>query len=88
MVVFTDKKDMIEFVNEKRKVKTNQVYQHFKGGLYIIENVARHSETNEEIVVYRSLKTGDLWARPKSMFMDIKQTEEGYTYRFSQYHFD
>ena len=44
------------------------VYRHFKGGIYEAIGVARHSETEEELVVYRS-PAGDLWVRPKDMFL-------------------
>ena len=43
-------------------------YRHFKGGEYELIAVARHSENNEELVIYRSLKDGQVWARPKTMF--------------------
>lgn len=43
-------------------------YRHFKGKEYEVLGVARHSETEEELVVYRALY-GDfgLWVRPVSM---------------------
>jgi hypothetical protein len=54
-------------------------YQHYKGGFYEVLGVARHSETDEELVVYRPLH-GDrgLWVRPKAMFCD-SVTVEGHT---------
>ncbi len=42
-------------------------YRHFKGGMYEVIGVARHSETEEELVVYRNA-AGDLWVRPLAMF--------------------
>ncbi len=45
-------------------------YRHFKGGEYELMAVARHSENNEELVIYKSLKDGQVWARPKTMFID------------------
>ena len=51
-------------------------YQHYKGKTYDIIGVARHSETLEELVVYRALynieEYGDnsLWVRPKTMFQE------------------
>ena len=44
-------------------------YRHFKGKEYEVLGVARHSETEEELVVYRALY-GDfgLWVRPVSMW--------------------
>ena len=38
-----------------REVKINGVYRHFKGRCYLVVDVARHSETLEEYVVYRQL---------------------------------
>jgi hypothetical protein len=47
------------------------VYQHFKGNLYQVVGEAKHSETGEELVVYRPMY-GDqaLWVRPKAMFIE------------------
>ncbi len=44
-------------------------YQHYKGPYYEVLDIARHSETEEEMVVYRTLY-GDfsLWVRPLDMF--------------------
>jgi hypothetical protein len=44
-------------------------YQHYKGRFYTVIGVARHSETDEELVVYRP-EYGErgLWVRPKAMF--------------------
>ena len=53
------------------------LYRHFKGGLYRVEGVARHSETLEEMVVYRALYgEGGLWVRPASMWNETA-THEG-----------
>ena len=46
-------------------------YRHYKGGRYEVIGVARHSETEEEYVVYRALSaSGGLWIRPKTMFLE------------------
>lgn len=53
------------------------LYRHFKGGLYRVEGVARHSETLEEMVVYRALYgEGGLWVRPAAMWNETV-THEG-----------
>ena len=50
---------------------TPGVYHHYKGGLYEVIGVARHSETEEELVVYRPLYgERGLWVRPKAMFVE------------------
>ena len=47
------------------------IYRHYKGQLYEVIGSARHSETEEPLVIYRALY-GDygLWARPQSLFME------------------
>ena len=45
-------------------------YRHFKGNEYQVLGVARHSETEEEMVVYRALYgEGGLWVRPAAMWL-------------------
>ena len=46
-------------------------YRHYKGGNYQVMGTARHSETDEQLVVYRCLYDNDsLWVRPLAMFME------------------
>ena len=56
-------------------------YRHFKGKEYEDLGVARHSETEEELVVYRALY-GDfsLWVRPVSMWNETVE-RDGKTFR-------
>jgi hypothetical protein len=50
-------------------------YRHYKGGEYEVLGVAKHSETEEDFVVYRQLYgTGGLWIRPKAMFAGMVVT--------------
>ena len=46
-------------------------YRHYKGGEYTVLGTARHSETEEELVLYRA-EYGDrgLWVRPRDMFFE------------------
>ena len=47
-------------------------YRHFKGNEYEVIGTARHSETLEELVVYRALyDNGGLWVRPAAMWSEI-----------------
>ena len=44
-------------------------YQHFKGNYYQVLHLARHSETEETLVVYHPFDNkGDIWVRPLTMF--------------------
>ena len=46
-------------------------YRHYKGNFYEVLAVARHSETEEELVVYRKLYDDhSLWVRPLGMFLE------------------
>lgn len=46
-------------------------YEHYKGNKYKVLNVARHSETLEELVVYQALYgEKGIWVRPLGMFME------------------
>lgn len=46
-------------------------YRHYKGNYYEVIGIARHSETLEELVVYRALYgDGGLWIRPAKMFTE------------------
>ena len=63
-------------------------YRHFKGAIVEVLEIAKDSETLEEMVVYKHEETGEIWVRPLSMFLskvdkdkypDVKQE-----YRFEK----
>jgi hypothetical protein len=51
-------------------------YRHYKGQFYEVIDIARHSETEEPFVIYRTLY-GDfsLWIRPLAMFTETVQID-------------
>lgn len=59
-------------------------YRHFKGNEYQVLCVARHSETQEEMVVYRALY-GDrgVWVRPASMWNETVERDGNSYQRFT-----
>ncbi|MBY0385461.1 DUF1653 domain-containing protein [bacterium] len=53
-------------------------YQHYKGALYKVHGVVRHSETLEELVMYEALyknDLGQLWVRPLKMFFESVEVD-------------
>lgn len=55
------------------------IYRHYKGNLYEVMGLVQHSETQEELVLYKPLYGKDtLWVRPKVMFCEniIKEGKE------------
>ena len=52
-----------------RRLEPGTRYRHYKGCLYEVLGEARHSETEQELVLYRAVYgEGRLWVRPKAMF--------------------
>ena len=59
-------------------------YRHFKGREYEVLGIAKHSETLEEMVVYRALYgEGGLWVRPASMWNESVEREGKTFLRFT-----
>ncbi|MBO7699129.1 DUF1653 domain-containing protein [Candidatus Saccharibacteria bacterium] len=55
----------------ENRLKIHGIYKHFKGNLYLLEDIIYHSETDEKMVAYRALY-GDckLYCRPFKMFFE------------------
>lgn len=49
-------------------IEIGKTYKHYKGNIYKIIALAKHSETGEDMVVYQSAANGDIWVRPKCMW--------------------
>ena len=56
------------------RIIDNNVYKHYKGGLYRMLFVARDSETTEAVVVYMALKDGTVWVRKHSEWGEMVVT--------------
>lgn len=70
-----------------RKVEVKQIYRHFKGDYYLVEDIGYDCETAKECVIYRALYgDGKLWIRPLEDFLKEidyeKYPEAKETYRF------
>ncbi|MBR5198403.1 MAG: DUF1653 domain-containing protein [Bacteroidales bacterium] len=61
-----------------------EYYRHFKGNIYRILHIAKHSETLEDIVVYQAMYgERGVWVRPKAMFDEVIEREGKSIRRFS-----
>ena len=59
-------------------IQPGEKYKHFKGNEYEIIGLAKHSETLEEMIVYKALYgENQIWVRPAHMFSDMKTLEDG-----------
>ncbi len=60
-----------------QKLVIGGIYNHYKNKRYKVIGVVRHSETQEEMVLYETLyenPSGKLWVRPKTMFLEDVKT--------------
>ena len=62
-------------------MKVGEIYKHYKGNIYQIVALAKHSETTEDMVVYQNVEHKDIWVRPKYMWNEI--VDDKGTKRFS-----
>ncbi|HPA61213.1 MAG TPA: DUF1653 domain-containing protein [Clostridia bacterium] len=61
------------------------IYRHFRGRRYVVLGLARHSETLEDMVVYRALYgEGELWVRPLAMFEETVEVDGRRVARFER----
>ena len=69
-----------------KETGTGNVIRHYKDNLYEILNFATHTETQEDVVIYRRLGEDNLWIRPLHMFNELAPTDKtnktGQKFRF------
>ena len=59
-------------------------YKHFKGNIYRVLHIAKHSETLEDIVVYQAMYgERGVWVRPKAMFEEVIERDGKTLKRFT-----
>lgn len=59
-------------------------YRHYKGNEYRALFVARHTETEEDLVIYHDIRTPEkIWARPLSMFLESVEVNGAVMPRFT-----
>lgn len=74
-------------VNKERKVCIGSKYKHFKGHLVRVLCIASHTETEEDLVVYRNEETNKIYARPLNMFIS-EVDKEKYPNATQKYRFE
>jgi len=77
----------VEAEKSTRSVMENKlklgIYEHYKGKRYKVVALAKHSETLEELVVYKALSGDhDFWVRPLKMFLETVEVNGKKNFRF------
>lgn len=71
-----------------REIKVGAKYRHFKGTIMEVIAIAKHSETLEDMVIYKHLEDEQIWARPMDMFNSLvdkdKYPDVTQEYRFEE----
>ena len=71
-----------------KNIGNMNIFRHFKGGYYVVHNLAKVESTGEEVVVYQSLQDGKVWTRPMSSFLEEVPTDKpnptGQKHRFER----
>lgn len=70
-----------------REVIVGKKYKHFKGTIMEVIAIAKHSETLEDMVVYKHLEDNQIWVRPLDMF-NSKVDKEKYPNVTQEYRFE
>ncbi len=80
-----DSTNGVDEIDEGSNEVTLGKYRHFKGNMYEVIGFAKHSETGEKLVIYRSVEMPDeVWARPYDMFSEIVDKDGQKVKRFEK----
>ncbi len=71
------------FISTQNFLHTLKLFRHYKGGLYMLQGEAEHSETKEMVILYKGLESGQVWVRPKEMFYGSLVVEGKTVQRFT-----
>lgn len=77
---------LIEDVEELKKFK-GKIFKHFKGDLYLLLDIVEHTETGEDLAIYKALY-GDckVYARPATMFISpVDRVKYPYAEQFNRF---
>ena len=64
-----------------QEITVGKTYKHYKGNVYRIIALGKHSETCEDMIVYQSVEKRDVWIRPRKMWNET--VDEKGTLRFT-----
>lgn len=78
-----DKERIEREFGRAREPKNGDKFKHYKGGVYQFLHVAKHTETEEDYVIYQD-EFGKVWARPKDMFFSEVNLEGKSVPRFER----
>lgn len=59
-----------------REIKVGKIYKHFKNTYMEVIAIAKHSETLEDMVVYKHLEDNKIWVRPLTLFNSLVDKEK------------
>lgn len=67
---------IIQIEMQKKYPEPGKLYDHYKGGRYQVITLAKHSETGDDLVIYKSLHFGSIHARPLQMWFENVTNEQ------------
>ena len=78
----------IKEIESMRSKMVGTMYRHFKGGVYLVTDIAVHTETGEIVVIYKdAIDSSKVWCRPLDMFLSNVDTDKypAYVYQTKRF---